>query len=237
MISASWSLPCHLGRALMWSALTVIIYAITKRLYQSWRRPWLMPVALTPFVLMVLMLFLGESYQDYFSGTGWLMTLLGPASIAFAVPIYEQRATIRKQWAILLLGVAVGSVTAICTTYLFASLFDVGTTFRASLVPRSFSTPFAMTISTAIGGLPGLTALFVVVTGLLTAAIGHFVIGLLPLHSAIARGALLGMAGHAAGTAKAFEIGREEGSTAGLVMIFAGLLNVAAVPIVAILLH
>jgi putative effector of murein hydrolase len=103
-------------------------------------------------------------------------------------------------------------------------------------MPRSMSTPFAMTVSGDIGGTPDLTAIFVVITGVFGAALGELMLNWLPLRSTLARGALFGMGAHGAGVAKAHQIGREEGSIAGLVMVLVGLVNVLAAPFIAHLL-
>jgi putative effector of murein hydrolase len=104
-------------------------------------------------------------------------------------------------------------------------------------MPRSISTPFAMVVSGDIGGVPNLTAVFVVITGLFGAAAGQTLLRLLPLRSGLARGALFGMGAHGVGVAKAHEIGREEGSIAGLVMVLVGLTNVLAAPLIAWAMH
>jgi putative effector of murein hydrolase len=130
-----------------------------------------------------------------------------------------------------------GSITAMASSWAFAMLLGVDGALRRSLLPRSISTPFAMEVSGEIGGIPDLTAVFVVITGLAGAAIGDFVLAYLPLRSKFARGALFGAGAHGAGTARAYEIGREEGAIAGLVMVLAGLLNVLAAPFIAYLLR
>jgi len=94
-----------------------------------------------------------------------------------------------------------------------------------------------MTVSGDIGGLPELTAIFVVLTGVFGAALGELILALLPLHSAIARGSLFGMGAHGAGVAKATQIGADEGAVAGLVMVLAGVFNVLMAPLVLHLLR
>lgn len=222
---------------LSWSFATIGIYWASKQAYRRWRRIWLMPIAISPLILVGLILCLHESYQHYMSSAGWLVGLLAPATIAFAAPLYEKRAVIRKQWPILFVGMVVGSLTAVSTSYGLASLFGVEPTVRLSLVPRSLSTPFAMAVSDAIGGIPSLTAFFVLVTGFTGAFLGDAMTSRLPLRSAVARGAALGMSAHAAGTAKAYELGFEEGTIAGLVMILSGLLNVAVASLLAAFLR
>ncbi len=224
------------GAALLWSAATIGFYLLARALHRRWPRWWLMPLGLAPALIILLVVALHASYRDYIRGAGWLLAMLGPVTVAFAVPIWEQRAVIRRHWPVLLAGMIAGSSTAILTGWALSSLLGLDDVLRLSLLPRSISTPFAMEVSQDIGGTPDLTAIFVVITGLLGAAIGDGMLSWLPIRSAMARGALFGMAAHGMGTAKAHEIGREEGTIAGLVMVLVGLLNVLVAPLVAHLL-
>jgi predicted murein hydrolase (TIGR00659 family) len=227
---ALWHEP--LVQAAGWSLATILFYFASKRLYRRWPRWWLMPLAVAPALLMLAAILLHESYRDYIRGTHWLVALLGPATVAFAVPIYEQRTLIRRRWPLLLLGMAVGSLTAIASSWALAYALGVDGALRLSLLPRSISTPFAMEVSSEIGGVPDLTAVFVVLTGVIGAALGDLVLARLPLRSRIAKGALFGIGAHGAGTARAHEIGQEEGAIAGLVMVLVGLMNVTLAPVI-----
>ncbi|WP_118138432.1 LrgB family protein [Oceanicella sp. SM1341] len=220
-----------------WSAVTIGFYLVSRQVYRRWPRWWLMPLAVTPALVMLVVLALHETYRDYIGGTGWMIMMLGPATVAFAVPIWEQRALIRSHWPVLALGMVAGSATAIGVSWGMASLLGLDDTLRLSLLPRSISTPFAMEVSADIGGVPDLTAVFVVMTGVLGAALGDLVIAWLPLRSALARGAFLGVGAHGAGTARAHQLGATEGSVAGLVMVLVGLLNVALAPVLAWAVH
>ncbi|MFD2251647.1 putative murein hydrolase (TIGR00659 family) [Pseudochelatococcus lubricantis] len=224
-----WSDP--LARAAFWSVTTIVFYLFTKALYRRWPRWWLLPMGSTPALLVVAMLLLDASYADYIRGTHWLMALLGPTVVAFAVPIYQRRALIRRHWPVLALGMVVGSMTALASSWAIATVLGLDGTLRLSLLPRSISTPFAMTVSSEIGGIPDLTAVFVVATGVAGAAIGGVLLSWLPLRSSIARGSLFGMGAHGAGTARAYEVGAEEGAVAGLIMVLVGLLNVLIAPV------
>jgi putative effector of murein hydrolase len=141
-----------------WSLATIMVYLLAKRIYRRWPQWWLMPLAIAPALLVVAALALHESYRDYIRATGWLVALLGPATVAFAVPIYEQRALIRCYWPLLLVGTVVGSLTAVASSWALASLLGVDGPMRLSLLPRSMSTPFAVEVSGEIGGIPDLTA-------------------------------------------------------------------------------
>ncbi len=229
--------PEAAGRVLLWSLVTVGFYAAAKRIYRRWPRWWLSPLAVTPALIALVVLGLHASYRDYIGGTRWLVLLLGPATVAFAFPIYEQRALIRRHWPVLLAGMVAGSTTAVLTSWALATAVGLDGVLRLSLLPRSMSTPFAMEVSGDIGGVPDLTAIFVVVTGIAGAAIGDIVLARLRVGSALARGALLGLGAHGAGTARAHQIGQTEGAVAGLVMVLVGLLNVLVAPLVAHLLR
>ncbi|MFS8038298.1 LrgB family protein [Xanthobacter sp. AM11] len=220
---------------LFWSAVTIGGYALARAIYRRWRFWWAMPLLLTPVLVGAVALSLHAGYGDYIRGTHWLMLMLGPATVAFALPIYEQRALIRRHWPVLLVGVLVGSTLAMGTAFALARLMGLSQTLQLSLMPRSTSTPFAMTVSGDIGGVPDLTAVFVILTGICGAMLGEVLLKLMPLRSSLARGALFGMGAHGAGVAKAHQIGGEEGSIAGLVMVLAGLFNVLMAPVVAYL--
>jgi predicted murein hydrolase (TIGR00659 family) len=235
LLLTTWHEP--LVQAIAWSVATILLYFGAKRLHRHWPRWWLMPLGVAPALLMIAALALHVSYRDYIRGTHWLVALLGPATVAFAVPIYEQRALIRRRWPLLLVGMIAGSLTAVLTSWVLAYMLGIDGALRLSLLPRSMSTPFAMEVSGEIGGIPDLTAIFVVLTGLFGAAVGDVVLARLPLRSKIAKGASFGMGAHGAGTARAHELGREEGAIAGLVMVLVGLMNVALAPVVAALLR
>lgn len=223
--------------AIFWSAATLAGYLLARRIHARWQKWWLSPLVLAPGLLMLAALSLHSSYHQYLQGTRWLITLLGPATVAFAIPIHERRAVIRQYWPVLGLGVLVGSAVAMISSWLLAGAMGLDGITRLSLLPRSISTPFAMAVSHDLGGSPELTAVFVVITGVLGAAIGEVLLARLALRSALARGAALGMAAHGVGTARAHQMGVEEGAVAGLVMVFTGVFNVLTAPLVAAVLR
>ena len=213
---------------LAWATVTIGVYFAARLLYRRLPRWWTAPMLVTLGICITLALVTGTRYAEYLRGTGWLMMLLGPAMVAFAVPLYEQRAAIRRHWPVLAVGVSVGSVVALLSAWALSRLLGLPQELELSVLPRSISTPFAMEMSGLIGGIPELTATCVMVTGILGATLGELLIGWLPLRTAFARGALFGMGAHAVGMATARELGVEEGTVAGLVMIIAGVVNVGA---------
>lgn len=209
--------------ALFWGCATLGVYAGVRALHARLHRWWTSPMLATWTLCGILIIALRESYQDYLSGTWWMIALLGPATIAFAIPIHRHRALIRRHRVMLAVGVATGCILAVGSSWLLARLFHLSPEMSASLLPRSVTTPLAMSTSSTLGGLPELTASFTAITGLFGAIAGDLILSWLPLRSAFARGALFGMGAHGSGVARARELGEEEGAVAGLVMVFAGL--------------
>lgn len=216
--------------------LTIALYAAGKRLYARFNRPWLTPLVVVPALLAAVVLVARIPYPVYFADTRWLMWLLGPATIAFAVPIYEYRALMKRHWLSLAAGVIVGIVVAMSGSFALAKLLHLSPDVARSLLTRSVSTPFALAVSDAIHAPKQLTALFVIGTGICGMLLGELVLAWLPLRSRLARGALFGAAAHAVGTAKARELGSEEGVIASLTMMIAGIVMVLLAPAIGALL-
>lgn len=222
---------------IFWSAVTIGAYLLARAIYARWHHWALSPLLIAPLVVLGFALVAEVGYAPYIASTHWLMLALGPATVAFALPIYEHRAMIRRHWPVLVIGVVVGSSIAMASAWGLSVAFGLSDTLRLSLLPRSMSMPFALIVSDDIGGTPDLTAVFVVVTAVIGVALGDVLLKWMPLRSSIARGSLFGMGAHGAGVAKASEIGGEEGSIAGLVMILSGVTNVLMAPVLVLLLN
>ncbi|MDD1139020.1 LrgB family protein [Pseudomonas sp. TNT2022 ID233] len=221
---------------MFWLAFTLLAYLFSRWLYRRTGRYVLSPLILVPALLLALAVPLHTAYAEYSSNTHWLMLVLGPVTVAFAVPIWQQRRLLVRHWSALLLGMLAGSAASIATSFGLAKALALDSSVTLSLVPRSITTPFAMPLAQGLGGVPELTAVFVMFTGVFGAMLGGVLLKWLPLRSALARGALFGVGAHGAGVSRAHEVGGEEGSVAGLVMVLTGLLNLFAAPLLASLL-
>ncbi len=223
-------------RAIAWSLATLLVFGAARRVHRQWPHPLLAPILVTPLVVGLAILATRTAYADYFAGTRWLVWLLGPAIVAFAVPVWQQRALVRAHWPVLVAGMLAGSIAAIASGWMLALLLGLDDALLRSLLPRSISTPFAMEVARDIGGIPGLTAVFVIITGLIGALAGELMLARIGARTALARGAAYGVAAHAIGTARALQEDEREGAIAGLSMVLTGVLNVLAAPLLAMLL-
>lgn len=211
---------------------TLLVYFLNKRLYRRWHRLLLMPLVMTPMVLVALLLLTHISWQNYIDENRWLLWLLGPATLAFAVPVYENMAIIRRHWLSLSAGVLTATLVAVCSSVWLARLLTLPEAIQRSLAVRSVTTPFALAAAKQPGGQPDLVALFVVITGVFGMAVGDLLFIRLAVKQGLAKGAGFGAASHGAGTARAYEIGQEEGVVASLVMMLSGVVTVVIAPLI-----
>lgn len=212
--------------------MTLGLYFANKKIYRRLHSIWMMPLVLTPLILVLFLVITHVSYQDYMGENHWLLWLLGPATIAFAVPVYENMAIISRHWMSLSAGVITATIVAVCSSVWLARLFTLSEEVQRSLAVRSITTPFALEAAKQMGGQPDLVALFVVITGVFGMAIGDILFLRLAVRSGMAKGAGLGASSHGAGTAKAYEIGQTEGVVSSLVMMLAGVVTVVLAPLI-----
>jgi len=204
---------------LLWLALTVIAYAGADALHARVRRhPAAQPVLVAVTILLVVLLASGTRYEDYFEGAQFVHFLLGPATVALAVPLHRELGLVRARALPLTAALLAGSATAVVTAVGSAWLLGASRPTLVSLAPKSTTTPVAMGIAEKLGGLPSLTAALVILTGILGAIAGPTVLRLVGVRDPAARGFALGLASHGIGTARAFQLGEREGAFSGLAM-------------------
>lgn len=217
--------------SLLCLAATLLIYFFNKRIYRRWHKLLLMPLVMTPMVLVAMLVITHISWQAYIGESHWLLWLLGPATLAFAVPVYENLTIIRRHWMSLTAGVITATSVAILSSVWLARLFTLSEEIQRSLAVRSITTPFALAAAKQLGGQPDLVALFVVITGVFGMAVGDVLFLRLAVKQGMAKGAGFGAASHGAGTARAYELGQQEGVVSSLVMMLSGVLTVVIAPV------
>jgi predicted murein hydrolase (TIGR00659 family) len=193
--------------------------------------PLLNPVAVAIAVLVTLLKLTGTPYQTYFDGAQFVHFLLGPATVALAIPLYAQLDKLKAAWLPLAGALLVGSATAIASAVGIAWLLGADATTLVSIAPKSVTTPIAMGISEKLGGLPSLTAVLVVSTGILGAVMAKYVLDALRIRDHSVRGFSVGLAAHGIGTARAFQVSEEAGAFAGLAMGLNGLATSVLFPL------
>lgn len=211
--------------------VTLIAYSAAYRLYEAaGMRPLLHPVVVAVALLIAFLQLSDIGYVDYFEGAQFVHFLLGPATVALAVPLYQQIPKLRRLWlpilAATLVGVCVGALSAVGVARLLGATLDT----QLTLAPKSVTAPVAMGISEQIGGLPSLTAVLVVVTGILGAVVGGRLFAWLGVRDDSVKGVAMGITAHGIGTARAFQISNEMGAFSGLAMALSALASALLLP-------
>jgi len=204
---------------LLFLTLTLAAFQAGTWLYdRSGRKPFFNPV-LTAVILIVGLLSLsGTTYETYFEGAQFVHFLLGPATVALAIPLYRQFDRVRRSALALITSLICGSLTAMATAVGLGWLMGASRETLMSLAPKSVTAPVAMAITEQLGGLPSLTAALVILTGILGAVLGPPLLNLIGVKDWRARGLALGTASHGIGTARALEANELAGAFSGLAM-------------------
>ena len=219
---------------LLFLTLTLVAYQAAYWIYKRANfHPLLNPVALAVAALVALLKLTGTPYQTYFDGAQFVHFLLGPATVALAIPLYAQLDKLKAAWLPLAGALAAGSVVAIGSAIGIAWLLGADPTTLVSIAPKSVTTPIAMGIAEKLGGLPSLTAVLVVSTGILGAVMAKYVLDALRIRDHGVRGFAVGLAAHGIGTARAFQVSEQAGAFAGLAMGLNGLATAVLFPLLA----
>lgn len=218
---------------LLWLAVTLVVYWLAQRLYRACGGFALLnPVLVSVTALVGLLLATATPYEDYFDGAQFIHFLLGPATVALAVPMAAQARELGRHWRSILIALSVGSLTAVCSALAIGWLLGLDSQTLLSMLPKSVTTPIAMGVAEQVGGLPSLTAVLVILTGITGAVIGMPLLRVLGLRNPLAKGFAIGVAAHGIGTARAFEHSERAGAWSGLGMGLNGALTALLVPLV-----
>lgn len=195
--------------------------------------PLMNPVALAIAGVVATLALLRIDYATYFSGARWLHFLLGPATVALAVPLVQRLAQLRRYRMPVLVGLGCGAVASTLSALGLAWALGASPQTLRSLAAKSVTTPIAMGISERIGGVASLTAVYCIATGILGAVLAPYVFAWMGVRPRLAGGLALGTAAHGIGTARAFQWHPDMGAFAGLALGLHGVLAALVLPFVA----
>ncbi|MDQ7260806.1 LrgB family protein [Paracoccus sp. PS-1] len=204
---------------LLWLTATLIAYWLGDSFFRAMgRQSWANPVLCAVILLACVLGLTGTSYQTYFEGAQFVHFMLGPATVALGMPLYDNLRRVRKAALPLVAALLAGSVTAVVSALAIGKAFGLSEVMLASLAPKSTTAPVAIGIAEGLGGEPTITAVLVLVTGIFGAIIATPLLNALGIRDWRARGFSLGVAAHGIGTARAFQVNETAGAFAGIGM-------------------
>ena len=211
--------------------ITLVAYLVAYKIHQKAKTHPLTNTVLVSVVLLIVLLKLsGTDYSTYFEGAQFIHFLLGPVTVALAVPLFRQYDQVRRIFFPIIISISLGIIVGTITVISIAKLLGADLATQISLSPRSVTAPVAMGIAENIGGIPSLTAVLAVLTGIIGAVIGTQLLKLLKIKENSIKGIAIGNSSHGIGTARAFTLNNEMGAFAGLAMALAALLNALLLP-------
>lgn len=218
------------GHPLFALGLTLLAYQLAMELYQ--RSRWLLaqPVLVATLLLVGALWACDIGYPRYRQESSMLWLLLGPATVALAVPLQQNLPRIRQLFWPVTIALLVGGTGTVALTLGIAALLGANQEMLMTLAPKSVTSPIAIALAEEVGGIPALTAVFVMITGVLGAVLGPFLLDRAGVSSPAARGLTLGLAAHAIGTAQALQENHEAGGFAALAMSLAGAATAVLLP-------
>jgi predicted murein hydrolase (TIGR00659 family) len=212
-------------------AVTLGAYQLAMAAYEKTRWLFLQPVLVSMLVVIAILLGCGLDYVEYRTSTEILSVLLGPATVALAVPLYLNLRRIRQLLWPTLTTLVVGGVFATGLCVALGMLFGADHMILMTMAPKSVTSPIAMLVAQQIGGVAALAAVFVLITGVFGAIFGPGLLSLMGVRHHAARGMALGLTAHAVGTSVALQEGEEAGAFAALAMSLMGVATALFLPL------
>lgn len=212
--------------------LTIGTYQIGLWIRKKWNFPLCNPLLVAVILIICVLLATGypvENYQASMSSISWLLT---PATVSLAVPLYQQLKILKRNLPAILVGITSGVLVSLAGILAMCYLFRLDSSVTVSLLPKSITTAIGIVVSQQHGGIPSLTAITIIITGVIGSVVGTVFCKLFKLEHPIAQGVAFGTATHVIGTGKANELGELQGAVSSLSLVIAGVLTAVLFPIV-----
>lgn len=221
------------GSAFFGVFISILGYEVGLLLKKKLKHPVFNPLLIAIIFVIAALLLLGIDYDSYNEGAKYISYLLTPATVCLAVPLYEQLTLLKKNWKAILIGISTGVITSLTSVLLLALVFGLAHEEYVTLLPKSITTAIGMELSREMGGIVTISVAVIVVTGIFGNVMAESVCKLFRIKEPVAKGIAIGTSSHAVGTAKAMEMGREEGAMSSLAIAVAGILTAVLVSVFA----
>lgn len=212
-------------------ALSLGSYWLGTVIQQKVKHPLCNPLLLSMIFCIVFLKLTNVTYETFNYGGKYINYLLTPTTVCLAVPLYRQFQVLKDNLAAVLTSIIAGAVSCILVAAGMAFVLRLDRPLMLSLLPKSITTAIAMGLSEEIGGMPAITVMVVIMTGVFGNMIAQMLFKLFHIEEPVAQGLTCGTGAHAIGTAKAMEMGEIQGAMSSLSVVVAGIITVVAVPV------
>ncbi|URZ01809.1 LrgB family protein [Clostridium felsineum] len=212
--------------------ISLVAYLIGEFLKKKTKLSIFNPLLISIIILICFLMKFNIKYTDYNKGGQLISFFLSPATVALALPFYKKFSLFKKNALPIIIGILCGAISGIIYIILFSKLFNFSDALTESLLPKSITTPIGMELSKQLGGIPSITVVAIIITGILGTIVGPFLYKILKFKDKVAIGIAMGACSHAIGTAKAMELGETEGAMSSLTMALSGIITVFLAPLI-----
>ncbi len=216
--------------------VTILVFYAFSKLFEKGKKFYLNPVLLSIVVISLMLKGTGITYDFYMKSARFLFFLLGPAVVSLSIPLYKERQTIKSYAKEIGVGILFGGMLAALSAIFVAKLLGADKTVLFSIAPKSVTTAIAIGISGKIGGIPALTAVLVIITGIMGNAVGVELLNLARVKDRVARGLGMGVTSHGLGTARIILDDELSGAVSGLSIALNGIYTSFMLPYLIVLL-
>lgn len=210
-------------------AITLIAYNLALLLFKKTNLVIFNPLLISILITLGINLSLNIDVEAYSNGASYIGNLLTPTTVCLAVPLYEKINILKTNWKVIMLGIITGVLVSAFTILPLAFLFKISKEDYYTLLPKSITGAFGMSVSQELGGIVPVTVIIIILTGIFGAIVSDFIFKIFHITNPIAKGVSLGTSSHAMGTSKAFEIGEVEGAISSIALVITGILTVISI--------
>lgn len=211
--------------------ISVVAFEIGSFIYKKTKFPFFNPLLISVTLIILFLQCFSIDLKSYNNGASIINFFLAPSTVVLAVPLYKKINLLKAHAIPIIVGITTGSIAGIISIIYLCKLFNLDTKLSISMIPKSITTPIGIEISKQLGGIPAITVVVIIITGIMGAIIGPLVCKAFKIKDSVALGISLGTASHAIGTTKAMEIGEVEGAMSSLAIGIAGVLTVFLAPL------
>lgn len=211
--------------------ISLMAYEIGVFIKQKFKFSIFNPLLIAIIIVISFLVKFHIKYSNYNNGGQIISFFLAPATIALALPLYKKFSLFKKNALPIVVGILCGSTSGILCIIMLSRLFKFSDILTKSLIPKSITTPIGMSLSKQLGGLPSITVVAIIITGIVGSIIGPLLYKLFKINDKIALGIALGSSAHAIGTSKAMELGEIEGAMSSITIVLSGIITVLMAPL------
>ena len=213
------------------TTLTVVAFWLGKSFQKHTRFKSLPPIITACVIIICFLLATGISCETYLRGSEFIAFMLGPATIAFSLPLMYNAKVIKNNFKPLLVGNIAGAIAGILSVIILSKLFNVSEALMLSMIPKSVTAPIAMGISETVGGIPSITVAMVIFTGIFGAFVGHILLRACGIKNHLSIGIAMGAAAHAIGANRCLRESELQTAVASVSLIIVAIITAILAPI------